>query len=332
MDDLRWILALVGAVIVVAIYFSSRFEREEWKRDRGMGPEHNRPSKAAHRAPQNIKLGDKGPVSNTAKPVERKDPIISEEMPAIKAEVDPVSGSTQPQEPTPNLKQEPNDKPVPAKPKMATSPSEVAESNASWHGVVDSAKEPLIEDEIVSIEIPEELSSLGEELKSETKLKFKPELEEPVQQELALGIEPLVLVLTIMARDDGQFIGNEIKQVLEDTGLKHGEMDIFHLHMPEKKHAIFSVASVIEPGIFDLDTIKEYKTPGLSLFCQLPGSIPGAVAFNMLLQKARSITEKLGGQLCDDKRNLLTEQALSHYRDRIEEFERELVLARKRHV
>ena len=34
MDDLRWILLLVGAVVLVAIYFSGRFESEDWARER----------------------------------------------------------------------------------------------------------------------------------------------------------------------------------------------------------------------------------------------------------------------------------------------------------
>ena len=32
--DLRWILLIVGIVVVAAVYFSSRFEQEDWKRER----------------------------------------------------------------------------------------------------------------------------------------------------------------------------------------------------------------------------------------------------------------------------------------------------------
>jgi hypothetical protein len=33
MEDLRWILLLVGGLVVAAVYFSSRFEREDWVRE-----------------------------------------------------------------------------------------------------------------------------------------------------------------------------------------------------------------------------------------------------------------------------------------------------------
>jgi len=74
----------------------------------------------------------------------------------------------------------------------------------------------------------------------------------------------------------------------------------------------------------------DYETPGLSLFCQLPGPVSSSEAFDVLLKKARSIADSLGGQLCDDKRNLLTEQATGHYRDRISAFDHEVALARKK--
>ena len=34
MDDLRWVLMVVGALVIAAVYFSSRFEREDWTRER----------------------------------------------------------------------------------------------------------------------------------------------------------------------------------------------------------------------------------------------------------------------------------------------------------
>lgn len=48
------------------------------------------------------------------------------------------------------------------------------------------------------------------------------------------------------------------------------------------------------------------------------------------LKKTRGIADKLNGQLCDDKRNQLIEQAIGHYRDRITAFDHEMVLARKK--
>jgi cell division protein ZipA len=203
----------------------------------------------------------------------------------------------------------------------------------------DVVEEPVIEDEIVDVELPPELAELQDGEEPETKpdvdlevnsAKEEPGKQEPKQQELILDIEPLVLVLSVMATDDVMFVGKDIRQVLEEEKLEFGDMDVFNFFIEDKQHPIFSVASIIEPGVFDLDSINEYETPGIILFSQLPGSISGAEAFDILLNKSRKIAEKLGGQVCDDRRNRLTEQATTHYRDKIVAFEHDVLLARKK--
>lgn len=295
MDDLRWILAIAGAVVVAAIFLSGRFEREEWRRDREQGSKH----------PQ--------PVSS-----QRVEPQIGNIPEAKKVSVGL------------NSEEDVNEALNASEPELPITEEKTNSSEGEWEGAVDSTREPLIEDEIVSVEIPAEFSEYAEERRSKSRLKFKPEAEKPFQQELVLDVEPLVLVLTILAKNENLFSGDDVKKALEDEGINHGDMEIFHFHMGDEKDAVFSVASVVEPGTFDLETINEYETPGLSLFCQLPGPIGSTVAFEILLKKARSIADSLGGQLCDDKRNLLTEQSAAHYRDRITAFDRELVLARKK--
>lgn len=307
MDDLRWILAGVGVVVVVAIYLSSRFEKEEWKREREGGIDQPKPTQPKKAEPQfKAESQAKKQAAEPQKPAIKKTSIGLSSEADVKEALDETEADT-------SLNEKKTEVP-----------------GSDWENVRDSAREPLIEDEIVSVEIPPELADFGKEPEVETKLKFKPEIEDPVQQELVLDVDPLVLVLSVLARDENKFSGSDLKSALEAEGLKHGDMDIFHYHMTGKKDAVFSVASVVEPGTFDLETIDEYATPGLSLFCQLPSSMAGADAFGLLLKKAQNIADKLEGQLCDDKRNLLSEQATAHYRDRITAFEHELVLARKK--
>ena len=300
MDDLRWILAIAGAVVVVATYLSGRFEREEWRRDREQGLEQPQPVNSERVEPQIENLPEAQKVS-----VQKVSVGLNSEDDVNKALG--VSGQ-----------------------ELSFSEEETRNTKDEWDNAVDSAKEPLIEDEIVSVEIPAELSEFAEERRSKSRPKFKPEVEKPFQQELGLDVEPLVLALTIMAKDKNQFSGGDIKKALEAERLKHGDMDILHFHMAGKEVPVFSVASVVEPGTIDLVAIDKHETPGLSLFCQFPNPMAGAGAFDVLLKKARSIADKLNGQLCDDKRNLLTEQATGHYRDRITAFDHEVALARKK--
>ena len=302
MDDLRWILAIIGVVVVVATYLSGRFERDEWKRDREQGLEQTQPVNSERTEPQieDIPSAQKELVQKISLGLNSEDDVYKA-----------LSASEH-------------------EPSSADKEEKTKNSEDEWVGAIDSAKEPLIEDEIVAVEIPPEFSEYAQERRSESRLKFKPEIEEPVQQELVLNVEPLVLALTILAKDENQFSGSEVKKALDDEGINHGDMEIFHFRMGDENDAVFSVANVVEPGTFDLGTIGENKTPGLSLFCQLPGPVANTVAFELLLKKARSIAESLDGQLCDDKRNLLTEQATGHYRDRIMGFDHEVALARKK--
>ena len=307
MDDLRWILAIAGAVVVVATYLSGRFERDEWKRDRETISGQPGPSASGKVMPQ-FKIQDNDVKRQAPKP-QQTDRKVSIGL-NNEGDVNEALGVSEP----------------------VSSPAEeeTEEPKSEWEGAIDSTREPLIEDEIVAVEIPPEFSEYAEERRSESRLKLKPEIEEPVQQELVLDVEPLVLVLTILAKDENQFSGGDIKKTLEAEDVNHGDMEIFHFHIESEKDAVFSVASVVEPGTFDLENINEYETPGLSLFCQLPGPAESTEAFNILLKKAQSIADSLGGHLCDDKRNQLTEQAIGHYRDRISAFDHEVVLARKK--
>lgn len=146
----------------------------------------------------------------------------------------------------------------------------------------------------------------------------------------ALDIKPLVLVLTVMAADGRPWKGADLQGALEAEGLRHGDMNIFHFRPAERDDAVFSVANAVEPGVFDLAAMAGLETPGVTLFCQLPGPLAGDAAFDLMLAKARALAERLGGHVCDDRRNPLTAQTISHYHDRIETFARELAIARKK--
>jgi cell division protein ZipA len=198
-----------------------------------------------------------------------------------------------------------------------------------------SIEEPIaagIEDEITNVDIPTDLAVA----EAEIHVGEITEDEAPAQEKMPLDIEPLVLSVIVHAEEDEFFQGPEIREALEAEGLTHGAMSIFHFHDPDKEEisenddAVFSVANVLEPGFFDLGKLEELQSPGLMLFCQLPGPLPGEAALDLMLDKGRGLAVRLGGHMCDDKRNPFTTQAKNYYRDRISTFARELELARKK--
>jgi cell division protein ZipA len=131
----------------------------------------------------------------------------------------------------------------------------------------------------------------------------------------------LIIILTVVARSRMGFRGRDIIQILEERSLQYGEMNIYHAYSPGGR-PIFSVANMVEPGTFDLETIDTFTTSGLTLFLRLPGPAGGFAAFDAMLDTARLLAERLHGEIRDERRNVLTTQALEQTRERILTFNR----------
>ena len=141
-------------------------------------------------------------------------------------------------------------------------------------------------------------------------------------EEPTIGGERLIVVLNVMAKQGVRFHGLDILNTLRDQGFEFGDMNLFHFYVDQssKLRPLCSIANTVEPGTFDIERMAEMETPGLSLFMQLPGPMEDRLAFERLLQLARSVAEQLEGVLCDESRNMLTLQAIGHIKDRIEAF------------
>ena len=133
-----------------------------------------------------------------------------------------------------------------------------------------------------------------------------------------------VLVINVIARDEQGFKGPALLQNILESGLRFGEMDIFHRHesMAGNGEVLFSMANAVKPGIFDLDDIDHFSTRAVSFFLGLPGPRHPKQAFDVMVAAARKLAHELNGELKDDQRSVLTAQTIEHYRQRIVEFER----------
>lgn len=134
--------------------------------------------------------------------------------------------------------------------------------------------------------------------------------------------ESLVIALNVMAKAGHYFPGEEVLAALQDNDLEHGEMQIFHRYPDGAANGrpVFSLANTVEPGTFDLNTMEALQTPGLSLFMQLPGPMDARKAFELMLNTGRQLAEQLGGDLCDERRNVLTLQTTGHLKEQIEAY------------
>lgn len=143
----------------------------------------------------------------------------------------------------------------------------------------------------------------------------------------AAAVDSEVLMLHVVARDDTGFAGEDILQILLAFELRFGEMNFFHGHQEAAgRGAIqFSVANMLQPGVFDIDAMTEFTTPGLIFFLTLPGPNDMMAAFEQMAETARGVAEHLGGDLLDESRSVATRQTLEHMRQRVRDLERRML-------
>jgi cell division protein ZipA len=137
-------------------------------------------------------------------------------------------------------------------------------------------------------------------------------------------VEPQVIVLSVVMPANQQMLGAVLLPTLLTLGLKYGEMNIFHRHEDNagKGKVTFSLANIMNPGSFDLDSIETFATRGVSLFMTLPNASDPFYVFEQMLNAAKQLAQEFNAQVLDEKRNILTKQTEQHYLHTIREFER----------
>ena len=133
-----------------------------------------------------------------------------------------------------------------------------------------------------------------------------------------------VIIINVMAAPGSYFQGAELLDALLQNGMRFGDMEIFHRHQEASGHGpvLFSLANMVKPGTFDLDTMENFQTPGVSLFLTLPLKSDSLRAFDLMRDIAQDLCDALGGELKDENRSVMTRQTMEHCRQRITDYER----------
>lgn len=131
-----------------------------------------------------------------------------------------------------------------------------------------------------------------------------------------------ILVMHVLANDAEGFAGKVLAKLLEQCDCRYGDMQIFHRYEEANAQGEiqFSIVNIKEPGTFDLDSLDEFSTPGVSLFTRLPGPKAPLEAYNAMVEVAQCIAQNLNGQLKDEQHSTMTEQTLQHGRERIRDY------------
>jgi cell division protein ZipA len=147
--------------------------------------------------------------------------------------------------------------------------------------------------------------------------------EEPgISEEAEPDVPPKIVAIRMMSREREGFAAEKLLLALRDAGLRHGEFGIFHRpDVGDENRSYFSVASLLEPGSFDLTRVKTECYPGVSIFLRLPGPDNGIDAFDEMLETSRSLAAKLDGELLDEQGSTLSIQRQRYLREEVIQFE-----------
>ncbi len=152
---------------------------------------------------------------------------------------------------------------------------------------------------------------------------------EPPLQEADVASPPVagdtpqkIVTMRLIGRDKKPFPGDELILSMRGIGLRHGKFGIFHRYDGnDENRTIFSAASLVEPGSFDMANIKGQEIPGISLFFVLPGPVDGVEAFDLMMAAARALAQTLDGELLDETGSTLSIQRERYLREEIIQFQ-----------
>lgn len=144
--------------------------------------------------------------------------------------------------------------------------------------------------------------------------------------------EEWIIALSVMAPEGRPYNGAAIAEVLEAAGLGLTDQGVFQrsLNVGGETLALYTVASIVEPGTFDRTDPAATTTPGIVFIMQVPAPFDGLAAFERMLAAARRVAQSLGGQLLDGRRCDLTPQAIEHWREALLEYRRRARVADRR--
>ena len=146
-----------------------------------------------------------------------------------------------------------------------------------------------------------------------------PSLVETVsEQEKARPPPDRIVALRLVPRN-GELLTERAVDALRNAGLEHGRYSIFHRQLGTNREG-FSVASLTEPGSFDLEHLGDATIAGLSFFVVLPGTGDPVGRFDAMVETARRLSVELAADLFDERGSSWSSQRERYLREELNEY------------
>ncbi|AYV22071.1 MULTISPECIES: cell division protein ZipA [Vibrio] len=325
MQELRFVLIIVGALAIAALLFhglwSSKKEGQKKFGDRPLGKlDDNAEQEDEYVAPEDdfeiIRKTRNEPDFGLNQQQTNYDPLD-----------DVASHSEQSFEHEEQIHHQPLEEQFEKPPVSALSEEMVEEELPSFSAKTDVEPEEFeklepqldlnkfddTDEELETKPQPIEASTLTSAKESSAPIQAESEPEEPEMQ---------VIVMNVHCAGSEDFVGTQLFDSMRQNGLIYGEMDIFHRHadLSGTGKVLFSVANMMQPGTLQHNDPATFTTKGISFFMTLPCFGEAEQNFKLMLRTAQQIADDLGGNVLDDKRNLMTPTRLDAYRKQIQDF------------
>jgi cell division protein ZipA len=129
-----------------------------------------------------------------------------------------------------------------------------------------------------------------------------------------------IVTLRVCAAGESRWSGATLLSALELHGLAYGRHQVFHRRHVDGR-SLFCVASLIEPGTFDVARMSSEEFRGVTLFAVLPGPLEPLLTIDELLGAARGLAQELSGMVQDHKGVPLSPQRAAALRDDVARFQ-----------
>ena len=165
-----------------------------------------------------------------------------------------------------------------------------------------------------------------EEIDEDELFQIEPELHiESVKNDSNDGMvtsEKKIITLFLHAKDGLQFDWHQIKDSAAKAGLEYGEDHLFYRfrRLGSEKKALFLVANMLKPGVFDPDL----RTTGLVFIMTLPGEMNALDLWDTMFPVAKRMEELLDGSLTDENHSAFSRQRIASMREEMRTFENSL--------
>ncbi len=132
-----------------------------------------------------------------------------------------------------------------------------------------------------------------------------------------------IVSLRVCAAGESRWPGTTLLSALELHGLAYGRYQVFHRRHVDGR-SLFCVASLVEPGTFDVARMATEEFRGVTLFAVMPGPAEPLATVDDLFAAARGLAQELSGMVQDAKGMPLSPQRAAELREDVARFQASL--------